>query len=92
MQLPCKVIQRNPALLFQDPCISVQLMPCADAYVVVYSVADKESFDEAVEVLHEIAKDKQRVTSAVILVANKGDIVRNRTVTEDGKMMTIVAV
>ena len=63
----------------------MQLTPSADAYVVVYSVADRESFDEAIEVLHEIAKDKKRSPPAVILVANKGDIVRNRTVTEDGE-------
>ena len=56
----------------------------ADAYVVVYSVADKDSFDDAVDVLHELRKKQQLSCSAAILVANKYDIVRNREVEEMG--------
>lgn len=63
----------------------------ADAYVVVYSVADKDSFDDAVDVLHELRKKQQLSCAAAILVANKYDIVRNREVEEtDGKRMAII--
>ena len=50
----------------------------------VYSVTDKETFDEAVDVLYEIRKSPERNNSAIILVANKNDMVRNRDVTAEG--------
>ena len=62
----------------------------ADAYVVVYSVADKDSFDDAVDVLHELRKKQQLSCAAAILVANKYDIVRNREVEETGKIYQLI--
>ena len=59
-------------------------MPDVDAYLVLYSVADNKSFQHAENKLASLNKDLKRET-AVILVANKSDIVRNRTVTADGK-------
>ncbi len=56
-----------------------------DAYVVIYAVSDRESFDDAVEILHELKKDKQQ-DEAVVLVANKSDMVRNREVREEGNV------
>ena len=47
------------------------------AYVMVYSVADKDSFDEAILTLYELRKNEDSQKSAVILVANKTDMVRN---------------
>ena len=71
---------------FQDPWTVVETFKEVDAYVVVYSIADTESFNDAVDALHELRKDSSR-DGAVILVANKGDIVRNREVTEDCKYL-----
>ena len=56
----------------------------ADAYVIVYSVEDRESFESAVDRLYEVRKDNAQDV-AVILVANKLDLVRTRVVLEDGK-------
>ncbi len=56
----------------------------ADAYVVVYSVEDRESFDGAVDRLCSLRQDDSR-SVACILVANKMDLVRNRMVQDDGK-------
>ena len=60
------------------------IMPDVDAYLVLYSVADNKSFQAAETKLSSLNKDLKRET-AVILVANKSDIVRNRTVTAEGK-------
>ena len=70
--------------LFQDAWQDVSLYGETDAYIVVYSVTDKETFDEAVEVLYEIRKSPERNNAAIILVANKNDVVRNRNVTAEG--------
>lgn len=54
-----------------------------DAFLVVYSVTDRSSFRYAQTCLQELRPDKR--CNAVILVANKSDVVRNRVVsTNDG--------
>ncbi len=58
----------------------------ADAYVVVYSVEDHQSFEGAVDRLYALRQDDTR-SVASILVANKFDLVRNRVVQEDGKLL-----
>ena len=55
-----------------------------DAYVVVYSVEDRMSFATAVHRLREIRGEEDRHV-AVILVANKTDLVRRRVVPETGE-------
>ena len=70
--------------LSQDAWQDVTLYGETDAYIVVYSVTDKETFDEAVDVLYEIRKSPDRSNAAIILVANKNDMVRNRDVTIEG--------
>ena len=65
------------------------IMPDVDAYLVLYSVADNKSFQSAETKLSSLNKDLKRET-AVILVANKSDIVRNRTVTADGKQLSLI--
>ena len=60
----------------------------ADAYVIVYSVEDRESFEGAVDRLYTIRNDDPR-SVAVILVANKMDLVRNRIVQDDGTNSTL---
>lgn len=53
----------------------------------MYSIADRESYDDGVEMLFDLRKDQTSHNAAVIMVANKGDIVRNREVTEEGEMI-----
>ena len=57
---------------------------CADAFVVVFAVNDRDSFDDAIMCLHELRKRALLDRTATILVANKGDIVRGRDVVEEG--------
>ena len=54
-----------------------------DAYIVVYSVTDSNSFRYAHACLQDIRGDRFS-NAVVILVANKQDLVRNKVVTEEG--------
>ena len=56
-----------------------------DAYVVVYSVEDRRSYEASINRLLEIREAVGRHVT-VILVANKTDLVRCRVVTEEGKL------
>ncbi|ESN99055.1 hypothetical protein HELRODRAFT_67160, partial [Helobdella robusta] len=54
-----------------------------DAFIVCYSITDRQSFDFALSLLREF---RHRTDTAVILVANKSDLVRSRKVTfEEGR-------
>ena len=55
-----------------------------DAYIVVYSILDRATFERALEILYELRRDPDK-HPAVILVANKSDVVRSRQVSEEGK-------
>ncbi|KAF6197791.1 hypothetical protein GE061_008757 [Apolygus lucorum] len=56
------------------------------AYCVVYSTADKSSFKMAEDLLQVLWKENTIKNRAVILVANKTDLVRSRVVTsQEGK-------
>ena len=55
-----------------------------DAYVVVFSILDRATFERALEILYELRRDPDK-HPAVILVANKSDVVRSRQVSEEGK-------
>ncbi|XP_013407544.1 GTP-binding protein REM 1 [Lingula anatina] len=54
----------------------------ADAIVIVYSMADRASFEYATDVLFRLRKE-DNYTKAIILVGNKSDIVRGREVSLD---------
>ena len=58
-----------------------------DANLVVYSVTDRLSFQYAQSCLQELRPAKRH--NVVILVANKQDIVRNRIISEEGKLRVI---
>ena len=55
-----------------------------DGFMVVYSITDRQSFDIAVEVLKQL-RDEVGANKAIILVGNKTDLVRKRTISADGK-------
>lgn len=54
------------------------------AYVVVYSVEDRKSFEAAIDRLYELREDDLSRQMTVILVANKVDLVRTRVVQTQG--------
>ena len=62
-----------------------------DAYLVVYSVTDRSSFVYAQTCLADLKRRRKTLpppltSSAVVLVANKQDLVRNRVVSESGRL------
>ncbi len=57
-----------------------------DAYVVVFSVEDRRSFEAAIDRLYEIRDEEVARHVTLILVANKTDLVRTRVVPEDGRL------
>jgi len=62
----------------------------ADVYLVMYSVNDRDSFDEAKYILKELQKNNEAKLKFTILVANKTDLVRSRTITtQEGKQLAI---
>ncbi|XP_023310600.1 uncharacterized protein LOC108908860 [Anoplophora glabripennis] len=72
--------------LSPDSCISKYNDP--HAYCVVYSSADRQSLSCAEKILQTLWTLDTISTKAVILVANKADLVRSRVVTtEEGKAM-----
>ena len=56
-----------------------------DAYIVVFSITDRGTFQHALEVLYEIRQTEASSDAAVILVANKSDLVRSRQISEEGQ-------
>ena len=56
-----------------------------DAYIVVYSIMDKSTYIYAINVIKHL-RNTLGSDRSIILVANKTDLVRNRTVTRDRKL------
>lgn len=61
-------------------------MRMGDAYIIVYSVTDKSSFEKASELRIQLRRARQSENIPIILVGNKSDLVRSREVTVDGKL------
>uniref|UniRef100_A0A1I8J5U5 Small monomeric GTPase n=1 Tax=Macrostomum lignano TaxID=282301 RepID=A0A1I8J5U5_9PLAT len=61
-----------------------------DAYMVVFAIDNRRSFNAAKQVLNELVSEARKA-SALILVANKADLVRNKEVThEEAKNLAAV--
>jgi len=65
--------------------------PEIEAYLVVFSLTDSQSFRYACDVLR-LLKHHSRTDAAVILVGNKSDLVRGRRVSDDGLSLISVSV
>ncbi|CAF0842137.1 unnamed protein product [Brachionus calyciflorus] len=60
-----------------------------DAYIIVYSISDKSSFNVAFEILKAIRSSEFK-NQPVILVGNKSDLVRKRSISrEDGRYLAL---
>lgn len=60
-----------------------QCMRMGDAYIIVYSVTDKSSFEKASELRIQLRRARQSENIPIILVGNKSDLVRSREVSVD---------
>ncbi|OQV11488.1 putative GTP-binding protein GEM [Hypsibius exemplaris] len=61
-------------------------VPPADAYLLVYNVTDRTSFESVIDNLYDLKQSPETRDRAIILVGNKSDLVRARIVTtEEGK-------
>lgn len=56
----------------------------ADAYLVIFSVVDKNSFETAETILKNLREHEMLRSRPVILVGNKVDMARSREVTAQG--------
>ena len=66
---------------------SISDIASVDAFIVVFSVTDESSFlfaSSSVQFIHRRLSKVARSSTAIILVANKNDLVRNRVITDYG--------
>ncbi|CAL8246960.1 unnamed protein product [Lota lota] len=66
-----------------SPWLKEQCMKMGDAYIIVYSVTDKSSFEKASELRIQLRRARQSENIPIILVGNKSDLVRSREVSKD---------
>ncbi|XP_078720285.1 GTP-binding protein GEM-like [Lampetra fluviatilis] len=60
-----------------------ELARAGDAYIIVYSIAERASFERAAEMRIQVRKARQADDVPIILVGNKSDLVRSREVSVD---------
>ncbi|NXD74739.1 RAD protein, partial [Eolophus roseicapillus] len=70
--------RRDDSQWLQNHC-----MKMGDAYIIVYSVTDKVSFEKASELRIQLRRARQTEDIPIILVGNKSDLVRSREVSVD---------
>uniref|UniRef100_A0A8C2EP09 GTP-binding protein n=1 Tax=Cyprinus carpio TaxID=7962 RepID=A0A8C2EP09_CYPCA len=70
----------------QDYCMQV-----GSAYIIVYSITDRSSFESASELRIQLRRIRQAENIPIILVGNKSDLVRSREVAvEEGRACAVV--
>ncbi|XP_060692148.1 GTP-binding protein REM 1 [Hemiscyllium ocellatum] len=70
----------------QDYCMQV-----GNAYIIVYSITDRSSFESASELRIQLRRMRQAENIPIILVGNKSDLVRCREVSvEEGRACAVV--
>ncbi|XP_072239186.1 GTP-binding protein REM 1 [Leuresthes tenuis] len=81
----------NDKLEGEDPSSHVDCLKVGSAYVIVYSVTDRSSFDSAAELRITLRRTRQAENLPIILVGNKSDLVRAREVAvEEGRACAVV--
>ena len=85
---PCLRLNSVSASFLKDNSqwLKDQCMRMGDAYIIVYSVTDKASFEKASELRIQLRRARQSENIPIILVGNKSDLVRSREVSVDGKL------
>lgn len=84
---PCMMLMLVSVSFLKDNSqwLKEQCMRMGDAYIIVYSVTDKSSFEKASELRIQLRRARQSENIPIILVGNKSDLVRSREVSVDGK-------
>lgn len=62
-------------------------MQVGDAYLIVYSITDRASFEKASELRIQLRRARQTEDIPIILVGNKSDLVRCREVSVSGEVL-----
>lgn len=62
-------------------------MQVGDAYLIVYSITDRASFEKASELRIQLRRARQTEDIPIILVGNKSDLVRCREVSVSGERL-----
>lgn len=68
----------------QDNWMYDHCMQVGDAYLIVYSITDRASFEKASELRIQLRRARQTEDIPIILVGNKSDLVRCREVSISG--------
>ncbi|XP_043914440.1 GTP-binding protein REM 2 [Protopterus annectens] len=77
--------QNNSCGWMQDNC-----MQMGDAFLLIFSVTDRESFDRAAKLCGKLIAQRQNQDIPIILVGNKSDLVRSREVSaEEGRTCAV---
>lgn len=78
--------------LFTHWCFHFNLKGCrlsdalpADAYLLIYNVTDRASFESVIDDLYDLKQSEDTRDKTIILVGNKSDLVRARIVTTEGE-------
>ncbi|GAV04539.1 hypothetical protein RvY_14807 [Ramazzottius varieornatus] len=76
---------QESCLCFIDEPSSIQGrgQPTAHAYILMYNVADRTTFENIIDTLYELKQADETRDRAIILVGNKTDLVRSRMVEFD---------
>ncbi|CAJ0944807.1 unnamed protein product, partial [Ranitomeya imitator] len=75
----------------QDNWIQDHCMHIGDAYLIVYSITDRASFEKASELRIQLRRARQTEDIPIILVGNKSDLVRCREVSiSEGRACAVV--
>ncbi|KAM3850596.1 GTP-binding protein REM 1 [Diretmus argenteus] len=81
----------NEKLEGDDSSVQDHCLKLGSAYVIVYSVTDRSSFDSASELRITLRRARQAENLPIILVGNKSDLVRSREVTvEEGRACAVM--
>ena len=74
---------------FNHQCVTGQeeedVMKKASAYLIVYSITDRSSFESASELRIRLRRLRQADDIPIILVGNKSDLVRSRDISIEGR-------
>jgi GTPase SAR1 family protein len=88
--------EKKRKLIILKTMFQVKCSVTGDAYVVVYSITDRQSFQTAVQLIKnirekELANDETPLKryTPIILVGNKSDLVRKRAVTKESRFKVI---
>lgn len=89
---PCMMLMSVSVFFLKDNSqwLKEQCMRMGDAYIIVYSVTDKSSFEKASELRIQLRRARQSENIPIILVGNKSDLVRSREVTVDGTLIWLL--